>query len=111
MTRVPRGTFALVLAGTLALGASPAARADEPEPLSPEARGRAQWAFAVGRLEEVDAALGASRAASDREAVAVLHRFWRPGGGAPVAEPTPEGASLSARRLRWLAAWPQASGD
>jgi hypothetical protein len=101
------GTLAALLVTAAATGAFPAARAEEPEPLPPEAQRRAAWAYAVGRLEDVEAALGAAATADDRVPLEVLRRFWRPVAGGPEAA-RPAGDALSDRRLRFLAAWPSA---
>jgi hypothetical protein len=96
---------AVLLACLLAAVGTGEARA-EPEPLSPEARRRAERAFFLGRLEDVEEILGASGAPVDREPLEVLHRFWRPG-TRPSSDPVD--GSLSSRRIRVLrsaASWP-----
>jgi hypothetical protein len=100
----------LALAALLAAALAPAALA-APEPLSPDARRRAERAFVLGRLEEVASILGASAAPVDREAVVLFERYWRPGGAAAEPLPAAEDGSVSARRLRWLAGWPATDAE
>jgi hypothetical protein len=97
---VPRAAFPFVLA-LLAIALSPAALA-EPEPLSVEARRRAERAFFFGRFEDVDAILGASNAPIDRELPEILHRYWRSDDRTSLPV---EGTSVSSRRIRWTHAW------
>jgi hypothetical protein len=82
----------------VALGAAPAAGA---APASPEARRRAEDAFVVGRLDDLEASVGAGTTPADRELLAVRDLFWRPA-RAGFGVPDDDG-SLSARRIAWLA--------
>lgn len=91
---------AVVAALALAVAAAPTAVAG---PVSAEARARAETAFLDGRLDDLDAALGAGTTLVDAEPIALRDLWWRPRAGYVPPSPAADDTSLSARRLRWLA--------
>ncbi len=93
---VALGALAVALAVTIAVAAPAAAG-----PASAEARARAETAFCDGRLDDLDAALGAGTTPADLEPLILRDHWWRVRTGA--VRPTIEGIddSLSARRIRW----------
>jgi len=100
-TRVVRtGRLVLACVGGLVLGA-PSAGAG-PEPLPDAVHRRAEDAFVVGRLDDLDAILGTGTAAVDLEPLAVRDLFWRPTDPRPTLPVAADDRGLSARRVTWL---------
>lgn len=94
----------LVAAVAVVLGAGAGAGLASAEPVSAAARARAEKAFASGHLDDVDAAVGAGTTLGDLEPLVVRDGWWRPRDGYLPPVPPPDDASLSARRIRWVAA-------
>jgi len=100
----------VVLLGALLAAAGAMARGAAAEPVSAAARARAETAFVDGRLDDLDAALGAGTTLADAEPLALRDLWWRPRAGYVAPLPAADDLSLAARRLRWLAD-PAARGE
>jgi hypothetical protein len=86
---VAAGLALLALAGSASAG-----------PVSDAARERAQNAFIVGRVQDLDAILGAGTTPADAEPLYLRDVVWRPMATTP--RPPPDDGSLSSRRIRWM---------
>jgi hypothetical protein len=101
----------LVLAGLLAVLLGGRVPASAREPLPAASRERAERAFLDGRLDDLDAILGASADPVDVEALALRDLYWRPREGVEERyRPAASGPSLSARRIAWCLAPPPPGG-
>ena len=102
LRRALRRTLVALVAVVAAVAAAAPAAAG---PASAEARARAETAFCEGRLDDLDAALGAGTTPTDLEPLVLRDHWWRARRGAARPTIPADDTSLSARRIRWCLDW------